>query len=177
MVVLVASVALSWQRELAGLECFCVDEVCDIPARGKRFATNPLPTGTAIDRDHQRLQLEGSARWGRACQDDVGFQADFVGPVSTPMRRTRLPCCESRAAALPSAAIDRGLRVRRRGRTGTRAAVSQSSTLTVHYRDAQLRICPVGSPVRKRTRLRRATVSLRSIRFCRSGLASAGGSL
>ena len=42
MVVLVASVALSWQRELAGLECFCVDEVCDIPARGKRLATKPL---------------------------------------------------------------------------------------------------------------------------------------
>jgi len=64
MVVLVASVALSWQRELAGLECFCVAEVCDIPARGKRLATNPLPTGsqTAIDRDHQRLQLEGSGR-------------------------------------------------------------------------------------------------------------------
>jgi len=64
MVVLVASVALAWQRELAGLECFCVAEVCDIPARGKRLATNPLPTGsqTAIDRDHQRLQLEGSGR-------------------------------------------------------------------------------------------------------------------
>ena len=78
MVVLVAFVALAWQRELAALGCFCVDEVCDIPARGKRLATNPLPTGS--HRDHQRLQFEGSARWGRACQDDVGFQADFVGP-------------------------------------------------------------------------------------------------
>ena len=73
--------ALAWQRELAGLECFCVDEVCDIPARGKGLATNPLPIGsqTAVDRDHQRLQ-QGGARRGRACQDDVGFQADFVGP-------------------------------------------------------------------------------------------------
>ena len=162
-----------------GLECFCVDEVCDNPARGKRLATNPLPTGsqTAIDRDHQRLQLEGSGRWGCVCQDDVGFQADFVGPRKHADAPHAVALLREPRGSTPEPRDRPGPPGPQTGRTGTRAAFNQPSILTVHYRDAQLRLCPVGSPVRKRTRLRRATVSLRCIRFCRSGLASAGGSL
>jgi hypothetical protein len=67
-------------KPLASQRGFVEGEAGDVPTRAVEPRDDAAGDGVARarkdDRDRPRLPLEGNGRRGRACQDDVGLQAD-----------------------------------------------------------------------------------------------------